>query len=281
MLMRNIICQMNVQVGVGHSHVLLSEDALDVLIDSEEYIPVVLRLAPYAQGVVDSALAVVDNSSEGSGIFQNALYTACSTQSLQNLLRLLGVSGGDGHVHTAGAGNGEVDDLCSDDSAVGDGSDLVVGGSQLGVAHADLQDSALLTCDFHEVAGLEGLGGQQSQTADHVGQQILDGQGDSQGQHAGQGHNAGHIDAQLGGNDQSEQQDQDSLDDGADQTVAGLFQLGLGQQLGNQLVQQDDDNQTDNSQDHCGQQVAQGEVASLDQVRTEPVFQVHEKILHM
>ena len=248
---------MDVQVGVGHTDLVLVENVFDPLVDLIVDIPVIFGLGPDAKHVADSAFTVGFHGGKGSRLQQRLVHRSCQQQSVNDLLGGGIIGGGYLQTDPAGAGAGVVDDLGGNHSTVGDGDHLVIGSGEHGVGHVDLHHSTGLACDLHIVAGVEGMGGQQREAADHICQNILQSKRNGKSQHAGKSDDAGNIDAQLGCGNETQQNIHGHPDDGADQTVGSFFQLGFQQDLGNCRGYDMDDQDTACKDQHNRQNVVQ------------------------
>ena len=109
---------MYVEVGVGHGDALGIKDSLDILIHTKQGGPVIVSSAPYLQNILNSTFAVILHSGKGCGILQSSLDFSGLPKSLQNGIHSSIIGSGDSDIHTAASGDGVVDDLSRDNSAV-------------------------------------------------------------------------------------------------------------------------------------------------------------------
>ena len=252
---------MDVEVRIGHFDAVCVELSLDIPVDGEQGGPVVIGGGPDLQHIFDGAVTVVLHGGEGSLLLQNGgNFRRGLPQGVQHTVDGSGIGSGNGNVDTAGAGGGVVDDLGGGNGTVGDGNQLVVSGGQLGIGQADLLDDAGLAGNLNKVARVEGVGGQKDEAAEYIGQGVLQSQGNGQSSHGGQSDDAGDIQAQLGGNNQRQQSQQQDLGGGEDQLVNGLFQLGLFQSLFCQFNGETDGNDANDQDQQRGQQLRQGKI---------------------
>ena len=256
-----LLVQVDIQMGVGHFNTGLIEFDFNILVHGKQGGPVIIGSRPDLQHILDGAVTVILHSGEGRLLFQDRGNGGASLpQRFQYAVDGSVVGGGNGNIDTPGTGGGVINDLGSGDSAVGNGHQLVVSGSQLGVSQADLLDHTRLAGYFHKVTGVEGMGGQQHKASEHIGQSVLQRQGNGQGSNGCQGDDAGDIDAQLGSNDQRQQRIQQDLCGRGDQLMDSLFQLGLFQCFCHQLHGETDTQDAYQQQDQRRQDLGQGQI---------------------
>ena len=155
------------------------------------------------------------------------------------------VRGGHIQLHPAGGLGGEVGDVGGDDGAVGQLDQLVVRGSDLGIEHADLLHGARAHPHVHKVPHREGVGGQQLHPTRHVGQEVLQRQGEGQPHHRQHRHQGGDLNAQAAQHDDGGHRPQRALHQIAQKGLEGRVQLGAAQSPFQHLGEHFDEDQAD------------------------------------
>ena len=189
-------------------------------------LPVIRRQAPHLHHVVDAALTVLGDADEGrDGVVDDLVHLGHRLhQGAFDLVGVVVVGGGEGQIHPALALGGAVGDGGAGDGAVGDADALVVQGVDLGVQQANLQNCPLYPTGDDVIPHQEGLGHQQQDPAEQVGQGALGGQGEGGGEHRGQGDQVFGVQAAAAGHLQDPDEVDHDAHHRADEPVQGLLQ---------------------------------------------------------
>ena len=204
----------DVQMVIGHGDAGLVETGADLLVQGETDSQIVCRFAPAVDLIGDTALAVAVHHNGGRGVRKDLIGAADGFQQrLADRLGRIVIGGGNGQFHAAAAQLRIVDDLFAGESPVGDHDAKAAGGVQGCVGQSDFPDGAVAAGDRDVVPVRERLGGQDYQSAGHVGQDCLHSQCDGKGQDAQKRHHRGDGDAEAVSHDQrcdDQQQDPQS-----------------------------------------------------------------------
>lgn len=260
-----LVEHVDVEVVVGHLDVIGGEGGAEVFVQGVVRAPVVLRLRPAADAVLNGAAAVAGEVRLRRRLLQHVGRCRHSLHA-GGLYRVGGgvVGGGDVHHHAAATHGGVVDDAGGGQLLVGQHDELPVAGLHLRVVQGDLAHHAHGAGDLDLVADVEGVGGQDHQSARHVAQDVLRRQRYAQRQHRHQCRHRRGVQSQRARRDDARQNVEHHLDGGQNDLAQAVVELFAPvQQLFCQLQQQPRYQQADQQRQNCREYVAEAVTAQL------------------
>jgi len=217
---------MDIQMVVCHLDIMALEAIADLFLEVAHDGPVVSVLYPNADDIADCAVAVIAYEDDGVGIVEDQIGAGDGIlQSLADIGcgSIVGCRNCD--VDAACGFAGVVDDPARADRAVGNMDELVVGGAELGVDDADVSDGALGAAGLYIVTQLEGVAGEDHNSACQVGEGILNSQREGEADYAEEGDEGGDVDAHHaadGDDDDGPHEDIDHLEEDGLEVVVDL-----------------------------------------------------------
>ena len=247
---------------VAHLDAGVLEGAEDVVVDAVMDIPVILVLAPGADGVLDDAGAELLDQHLRGGIGEHLV--GAGDGLIERLLDFLGiavVARADDEIDATVGLAREDHDLPGGELAVGDVDDLVVERVELGVEQADVLHNALGAAGLNIVAVADGLVHEKHHAGDEVAEQILHGQGDCQAEQAEHSQKRRDVEAEAAGDDHDGGELERDLDDLENEIGEARLHLGAGEHLAHDPHDDHDREDADHERDGGGEQIVPGEHA--------------------
>ena len=254
----------DVQMVVGHLNVVVRKCGAQIFVQSIVHIPVHVDVCPADDLVFNGTVLVVVQEHSGGGILQNV---GGHVQSLiAGGLHGFGggiIGGGDQNDCAAAAQLAVVGDLRVCQSLVGHHDDLAVGSQQSGIVQGDILHGADHAGNLNGVTDVEGMGSQNHHAAGQIGQNVFCGQGNTQRGNGQQSHQRGGGNTQTVDDDQGGQHIQNSLDAGQNILLNTGLQFGLGQNTGEDFLNDTDDQQAEDQRNSGRGNIAEGQVAQI------------------